>query len=547
MWARSGVAVMVVLAVVGMLWVGAASAGAASRAHALQSAGPTPHGTLTLTGTLRDGSTITASGVTWTPVAGSYQSISYSWAACTASGCGSLSTPAHQPYLDDVVLGPGDVGKRISVRETATDVDPSGNQSGGAVTYETPGTVAAWPAGTPPRVSFIYGVPQATTASTRERFDISAPHANPADGAVTIACAIDGGVYSTACAASRSYLTPVLALGTHTVHVRASNQAGSTTTSYTWKVVAMPAPTSCTSCFKPPHLGSNGNPLSWDWQLQGALVYRKVDMFDIDGFDNSAATVTKIHARAGLTLPHEKAICYLSLGSWENFRPDERHWPAATLGFALDGYTNEHWVDVRQLSALMPVIVTRMKMCASKGFDGVEVDNIDGWDNPSGFPLTPQDAEAWLAAVANEAHSLNMFVLWKNDPYLASLGVRYFDGALAEQCFEYQECTSAQNDGTTFFPGLTCDTTTLQCGVQQFATAGKWVGEVEYKFGVAGEDGVVCDPTQTCTLKQSGGSYTEVPYSTFCSDVYNGLRFSAWRASESDLLNGTESYYCWVP
>ena len=68
-----------------------------------------------------------------------------------------------------------------------------------------------------------------------------------------------------------------------------------------------------------------------------------------------------------------------------------------------------------------------------------------------------------------------MFVLWKNDPYLASFGVRYFDGALAEQCFEYGECTGAQNDGTTFFPGLTCNTTNLQCGVQQFATAGKWV------------------------------------------------------------------------
>jgi hypothetical protein len=90
---------------------------------------------------------------------------------------------------------------------------------------------------------------------------------------------------------------------------------------------------------------------------------------------------------------------------------DEASWPARALGLALGGYLDEHWVDVRQLSALKPVISARLKLCARKGFDGVEVDNIDGWDNRSGFPLTPQDAEAWPARIANEAHALGMFVL----------------------------------------------------------------------------------------------------------------------------------------
>ena len=513
---------------------------------AASAAGPTPNGALTLSGTLRDGSTITATGVTWTPSKGSVQSISYSWSACSSSGCGALSTAVHQPYLDSVILGPGDVGKRIKVSERATDFAADGTESSGVVAYETPGAVAAWPAGTPPRIDFIYGVPQTTTASTRELFDLSRPHASPSDGSVTIACAVDGGGFSTGCASSRTLLTPVLSVGTHTVRVRVSNRAGATTTSYSWKVVALPAPVACGSCFHPPHLDSTGNPMSWDWQLQGTLSFRTVDMLDIDGFDNPPSTVAAIHARAGRTLAHEKAICYLSLGSWEDWRADEQRWPVATLGLALDGYPDEHWVDVRQLSALTPIIDARLKMCASKGFDGVEVDNIDGWDNPSGFPLTPQDAEAWLAQIANDAHALNLFVLWKNDPYLASFGVRYFDGALSEQCLAYQECTTQQNDGTTFFPAMTCNTSSLQCGVAQFAAAGKWVGEVEYKWGVAGEDGVVCDPGQSCTLRQSGGSYTEVPYATFCSDVYRGLRFSAWRPFESDSLDGTHSFYCWA-
>ena len=513
-------------------------------AAAALASGPTPSGKLTLTGTLQDGSTVTASGVTWTPAPGSYQSIAYSWSAC-ASTCATLSTPVHQPYLASTTLGPGDVGKKIRVVETATDVTPDGATISASVTYTTSSTVAAWPAGAAPRVDFVYGLPEASTASTRELFNLSEPHANPANGTVSVSCAVDGGAYSTACASSRSYLTPVLSFGSHSVHVRATNAAGTTTTSYSWTVVAMPRPAACSRCFHPPHLDSTGHPMSWDWQLQGTLVFRAVDMFDIDGTVNTASDVTKIHSRPGRTLPHEKAICYLSLGSWENFRPDMSSWPARALGLPLGGYPAEHWVDVRQLSSLLPVIDSRLQMCASKGFDGVEVDNIDGWSNASGFPLTPQDAEPWLAAIANKAHSLDLFVLWKNEPFLASFGNRYFDGALSEQCFEYQECTSTQLDGTAFFPGLTCDTTSYLCGVAQFAAASKWVGETEYKWGVPGEDGVVCDPGQACTLRQSNGAYTEAPFATFCSLVFKGFGFSAWRPYKSNSLDGTHSFYCW--
>jgi hypothetical protein len=305
-------------------------------------------------------------------------------------------------------------------------------------------------------------------------------------------------------------------------------------------VVPLARPAPCGTCFKP------GRLLSWDWQLQGRLRFRKVDMFDVDGFDTPRWAVARIHARSGRTLPHERAICYLSLGSWERYRPDEGSWPTRALGFALGGYPDEHWVDVRQLSALMPVISARLKLCADKGFDGVEVDNIDGWDNRSGFPLTPQDAEAWLAQIANEAHALGMFVVWKTDPYLASFGVRYFDGALSEQCYQYEECTARQNAGITFFAGMRCNLTTLACGVGQFAAAGKWVGEVEYKWGVRGEDGVVCDPGQRCALSVHHGTRVEVPYRTFCKAVYGGYRFSAWRAYESDAINGRHSFYCWL-
>jgi hypothetical protein len=57
---------------------------------------------------------------------------------------------------------------------------------------------------------------------------------------------------------------------------------------------------------------------SWQWQLSGTPVDTSfdVDAYDVDGFDNDAAVVADIHATGA------KAICYISAGSWENWRPD---------------------------------------------------------------------------------------------------------------------------------------------------------------------------------------------------------------------------------
>jgi hypothetical protein len=270
--------------------------------------------------------------------------------------------------------------------------------------------------------------------------------------------------------------------------------------------------------------------MTWDWQLSisgNQLQFHTVDMFDIDGFNNDAAVVSKIHARAGLTLPHEIAICYISLGSWENFRRDANSWPASALGLTLNGFPNEHWVDVRQLSSLLPVIDSRLALCAGKGFDGVEVDNIDGWTNPTGFSLTQSDTEAWLAAIANQAHADGLFVLYKNDPLSTSFGVKYFDGALSEQCYQFSECTPQQESGTDG-----CNLTTDPCGVRVFSDAGKWVGEVEYGF--------VCTPGKNCSGRHN--------FNTYCDTTYRlppaGFGFSAWHADVN--LDGKVFDPCWT-
>ena len=73
-------------------------------------------------------------------------------------------------------------------------------------------------------------------------------------------------------------------------------------------------------------------------------------------------------------------------------------------------------------------------------FDAVEPDNIDGFENDTGFAITAREQLAYDEWVAREAHSLGLAVLQKNDPEQAPALEPYFDGVLDEQCNQYQEC-----------------------------------------------------------------------------------------------------------
>ena len=173
---------------------------------------------------------------------------------------------------------------------------------------------------------------------------------------------------------------------------------------------------------------------SWQWQLSGT-VDTGVDaaVYDIDGFDTSAATVAALHAKG------RKVICYVNAGAYEDFRPDRSAYPAALLGSG-NGWQGERWLDIRRLDVLRPILGKRFDLCRSKGFDAVEPDNVDGYQNDSGFPLTPADQLAFNRMVAGLAHARGLAVGLKNDLDQVPQLVGDFDFAVNEQCAEYREC-----------------------------------------------------------------------------------------------------------
>lgn len=193
---------------------------------------------------------------------------------------------------------------------------------------------------------------------------------------------------------------------------------------------------------------------SWQWQLSDLPVDQSydVDMYDIDLFDNEASVVASLHAEG------RKVICYMSAGSWEEWRPDADQFPEEVLGKPLAGWPGERWLDIRQIDILGPIMTARMDLCKEKGFEGLEPDNIDGYVNDTGFPLTYQDQLTYNIFLANEAHARGLSIGLKNDLDQVNDLLPYFDWALNEQCFQFKECNK----------------------LMPFIQAGKAVFQVEY-------------------------------------------------------------------
>ena len=197
---------------------------------------------------------------------------------------------------------------------------------------------------------------------------------------------------------------------------------------------------------------------SWQWQLTGTLdLSVNAAMFDVDLVDTPAATVAALHARG------RRAVCYLSAGTWEDWRPDASRFPAAVLGAVVSGWPDERWLDIRRLDLIGPIMEARLDSCRQKGFDAVEPDNVDGYANNSGFPLTGADQLRYNRWFAGAAHARGLGVGLKNDLDQIPDLVAAFDFAVNEQCFQYKECGA----------------------LAPFTAAGKAVFQVEYRTAVS--------------------------------------------------------------
>nr|WP_323379236.1 endo alpha-1,4 polygalactosaminidase [Streptomyces durbertensis] len=197
--------------------------------------------------------------------------------------------------------------------------------------------------------------------------------------------------------------------------------------------------------------------LDWQWQLSGKLDPDvDVPVYDIDGFDHDAPVVRKLQARG------VKVICYINAGAWEDWRPDAGDFPKRLLGRG-NGWEGERWLDIRQLDVLRPLIAKRFDMCRDKGFDAVEPDQMDGYENRTGFPLTARHQLDFNRMLSRLARERGLAVALKNDVDQVRELLDDFDFAVNEECAAYRECEK----------------------LKPFVDAGKAVFHVEYRLKAA--------------------------------------------------------------
>jgi hypothetical protein len=172
---------------------------------------------------------------------------------------------------------------------------------------------------------------------------------------------------------------------------------------------------------------------SWQWQLSGTLNSNyDVDLYDIDLFDTSKEEIQSLQNEG------KKVICYFSAGSFEAWRSDAESFSENIKGNEMDGW-NELWLDISS-DSLKPIMKERLTLAQEKGCDGVETDNVDGYDNLTGFNLTSSNQLSYNKFLAEEAHKRGLSIGLKNDLNQIDELIRYFDFAVNEQCHEYNEC-----------------------------------------------------------------------------------------------------------
>lgn len=179
--------------------------------------------------------------------------------------------------------------------------------------------------------------------------------------------------------------------------------------------------------------------MSFQIQFSGELdLDVEADVFELDAFDTESAVVQQLHQKG------KYVICYINAGAVEDWRTDADLYSLDIVGKAYQGWPGENWLDIRDLEALAPILEARLDLCQSKGFDGVEFDNVDGYQNETGFDLTASDQLKFSRWLADAAHKRSLAAGLKNNPDQIGELEPWFDFLILESCYDQGWCDQAK-------------------------------------------------------------------------------------------------------
>ena len=158
------------------------------------------------------------------------------------------------------------------------------------------------------------------------------------------------------------------------------------------------------------------------------------DIYSVDLFETPPETIAALHEKGS------KVLCYLNAGAWEEYRPDAGDFPPEAVGVDYTGWPGEKWLDVGRFELFSAVMENRLDLAVRKGCDGVDPDNIQGYQADTGFSITADDQLEYNLWLSSQAHSRGLAVALKNDEDQVPDLVDHFDLAIVEDCLVYHFC-----------------------------------------------------------------------------------------------------------
>lgn len=196
-------------------------------------------------------------------------------------------------------------------------------------------------------------------------------------------------------------------------------------------------------------------------------------VFDID-FQTDAfctgGTITQENTGAvnALHVQGAHVIGYIDAGGAESFRPDFPQYQSfnnscngCLFGKPISGFRNEFWLNINNnvfghdpkdpagttesaQTFILEEVAARLARVKADGFDGVEFDVVDAWQNRTGLTISADTQLQFNSRLANMAHQQGLAAALKNDVGQIPDLLPYFDFAINEQCQQYSECATLQ-------------------------------------------------------------------------------------------------------
>jgi len=173
---------------------------------------------------------------------------------------------------------------------------------------------------------------------------------------------------------------------------------------------------------------------SFDWILDTdeiSEIKTPAQVVDLDVLDTPKTTVEKLKKQWKIV------IWYINIWAIENYRDDYEKFPKNVIWKTYSWWEDEKYLDVRKYEKFQKFILNRLEIAKEKGFNWIEPDNMDTYDNfeETWFKILEWDMREYLTWLNIETNKRWMFLIQKNAPELSKKMEKNFDAALLEWAF----------------------------------------------------------------------------------------------------------------